>query len=46
MIYSFYGRLSVGNMDPDWLAEGDLPPTFYVYGTEDPSTANSSSSMM
>ena len=36
MIYSFYGRLSVGNMDPDWLAEGDLPPTFYVYGTEDP----------
>ena len=36
MIYSFYGRLSVGNMDPDWLAEGDLPPTFYVYGTENP----------
>lgn len=36
MIYSFYGRLSVGNMDPDWLAEGDLPPTFYAYGTEDP----------
>lgn len=26
----------VGNMDPDWLAEGDLPPTFYVYGTENP----------
>lgn len=36
MIYSFYGRLSVGNMDPNWLAQGDLPPTFYVYGTEDP----------
>lgn len=36
MIYSFYGRLSVGNMEPDWLAEGNLPPTFYVYGTEDP----------
>lgn len=36
MIYSFYGRLSVGNMDPDWLAEGNLPPTFYVYGTQDP----------
>lgn len=36
MIYSFYGRLSVGNMDANWLAEGDLPPTFYVYGTEDP----------
>ena len=36
MIYSFYGRLSVGNMDANWLAEGNLPPTFYVYGTEDP----------
>ena len=36
MIYAFYGRLSVGNMDPDWLREGDLPPTFYCYGTEDP----------
>lgn len=36
MIYSFYGRLSVGNMDADWLSEGDLPPTYYVYGTEDP----------
>lgn len=36
MIYSFYGRLSVGNMDPAWLSEGNLPPTYYVYGTEDP----------
>ena len=36
MIYSFYGRLSVGNMDPQWLSEGELPPTYYVYGTEDP----------
>ena len=36
MIYGFYGRLSVGNMDPTWLREGELPPTFYVYGTEDP----------
>lgn len=36
MIYSFYGRLSVGNMDSNWLSEGNLPPTFYVYGTEDP----------
>lgn len=36
MIYSFYGRLSVGNMDASWLAKGNLPPTFYVYGTEDP----------
>ncbi|WP_247644754.1 alpha/beta hydrolase [Streptococcus sp. NLN76] len=36
MMYSFYGRLSVGNMDPEWLAEGNLPPTYYVYGTNDP----------
>lgn len=36
MVYSFYGRLSVGNMDPTWLAAGNLPPTFYVYGTKDP----------
>lgn len=36
MIYSFYGRLSVGNMDSEWLSKGNLPPTFYVYGTEDP----------
>lgn len=36
MIYSFYGRLSVGNMNQSWLREGNLPPTFYVYGTEDP----------
>jgi acetyl esterase/lipase len=36
MIYSFYGRLSVGNMDRNWLEAGNLPPTFYVYGTEDP----------
>ena len=36
MIYSFYGRLSVASMDADALREGELPPTFYVYGTEDP----------
>ena len=36
MIYSFYGRLSVGNMDKSWLSTGNLPPTFYVYGTRDP----------
>ena len=36
MIYSFYGKLSVGNMDPEWLAKGNLPPTYYAYGTEDP----------
>ena len=36
MIYSFYGRLSVASMDEDALRAGDLPPTFYCYGTEDP----------
>ena len=36
MIYSFYGRLSVASMDVDALRAGELPPTFYVYGTEDP----------
>lgn len=36
MIYSFYGRLSVASMNVDELRSGDLPPTFYCYGTEDP----------
>lgn len=36
MIYSFYGRLSVASMDAEELRSGDLPPTFYCYGTEDP----------
>ena len=36
MIYSFYGRLSVASMDVEGLKAGDLPPTFYCYGTEDP----------
>lgn len=36
MIYSFYGRLSVGTTDVDLLRSGDLPPTFYCYGTRDP----------
>lgn len=36
MIYSFYGRLSFGSTDVDDLKTGDLPPTFYCYGTEDP----------
>lgn len=35
-IYSFYGRLSVSNNDIDTLKQGDLPPTFYAYGTRDP----------
>lgn len=36
MIYSFYGRLSVGTTDVELLRSGNLPPTFYCYGTEDP----------
>ena len=36
MIYSFYGRLSVGTTDVDLLRSGELPPTFYCYGTLDP----------
>lgn len=36
MIYSFYGRLSVGSTDVEMLRGGNLPPTFYCYGTSDP----------
>jgi acetyl esterase/lipase len=36
MIYSFYGRLSHGTLDEEALSQASLPPTFYVYGTEDP----------
>ena len=36
MIYSFYGRLSVGSTDVELLRSGNLPPTFYCYGTRDP----------
>ena len=36
MIYSFYGRLSVGTTDVESLRATDLPPTFYCYGTRDP----------
>lgn len=36
MGYSFYGRLSVADLDEDTFKDFDLPPTFYVYGTEDP----------
>lgn len=35
-IYSFYGRLSVSNNDVETLRAGNLPPTFYAYGTRDP----------
>ena len=36
MIYSFYGCLSVGTTDVELLRSGNLPPTFYCYGTRDP----------
>ena len=36
MIYAFYGRLSVGTTDVSLLRSGNLPPTFYCYGTRDP----------
>lgn len=36
MIYSFYGRLSVACKDAAVLKAGNLPPTYYCYGTEDP----------
>lgn len=36
MIYSFYGRLSISNNDVQTLQSGELPPTFYCYGTRDP----------
>lgn len=36
MIYAFYGVLSRGITDAETLRAGDLPPTFYCYGTQDP----------
>ena len=36
MGYSFYGRLSVADLDENTFKDFDLPPTYYVYGTEDP----------
>lgn len=36
MIYAFYGRLSVANVDINQLKSYNLPPTFYAYGTQDP----------
>lgn len=36
MIYSFYGRLSLGTTDVKLLRSGNLPPTFYCYGTRAP----------
>ena len=36
MGYSFYGRLSVADLNEDTFRDFVLPPTYYVYGTEDP----------
>ena len=36
MGYSFYGRLSVADLNESAFDNFDLPPTYYVYGTEDP----------
>lgn len=36
MIYSFYGRLSWAEKSADVLRAGNLPPTYYCYGTRDP----------
>lgn len=32
----YYGRLSVSDNNVETLRQGDLPPTFYAYGTRDP----------
>lgn len=36
MIYSGYGDLGLAEVDEDLLRQGDLPPAYYCYGTEDP----------
>lgn len=36
MIYSFYGRLSVASTDVEKFREAELPPTYFLYGSEDP----------
>lgn len=36
MGYSFYGRLSIADLNESTFKNFDLPPTYYVYGTEDP----------
>jgi acetyl esterase/lipase len=35
MIYSFYGRLSVASTDVKKFGESDLPPTYFLYGSEE-----------
>lgn len=36
MGYSFYGRLSFADLNESTFENFGLPPTYYVYGTEDP----------
>ncbi len=36
MIYGFFGQLKIGDVDGQTLRQAKLPPTFYVYGTDDP----------
>lgn len=36
MIYSFYGRLSYASTDVEEFRQADLPPAFYLWGTNDP----------
>lgn len=35
MIYSFYGRLSVASTDVEKFKESDLPPTYFLYGSDE-----------
>lgn len=36
MIYSFYGRLSAASYDVQSFIDGNIPPTYFRYGTRDP----------
>ena len=36
MVYSFYGWLSVASTDVETFKASQLPPTYFLYGTEDP----------
>ena len=36
MAYSFYVGLSVADLNENTFKNINLPPTYYVYGTEDP----------
>ncbi len=35
MFYSFYGRLSVASTNKETLAAGNLPPTYFCYGSNE-----------